>query len=153
MGIGRAFRRTAALLTGLATLAASGCTLGEPDGEGPLRQPSRTAFALEAGPILAKRCGDFSCHGVDERPFSLYAVGRMRLASRDRYRPTPLSRAEVDANYGATLGFLDAPKGRDTTLVRKALGVGGPGGHRGGAVFEAPSDPECKAVTTWIEGP
>ena len=141
--------------TGVAALAgvAAACSSIDPESQTPLQQPSRAAFALEAGPILAKRCGDFSCHGDVDRPYSVYAVGRMRLDPRDLYRPTPLSRAEFNANYDATLGFLDAPRGRDTLLMRKALAVGGPGGHRGGAVFEAPSDPECKAVIAWIEGP
>jgi hypothetical protein len=148
-------RSTPARVAALAVVAACvpACTLGADQGTTPLPRPSRAAFRAEAGPILAERCGDFSCHGVADRPYSIFAVGRLRLDPADRYRPTPLSGVELDADYDATLGFLDAPRGRDTTLVRKALGIGGPGGHRGGAVFEAPSDPECRAVIAWIEGP
>jgi len=117
----------------------------------PLAQPSRAAFAELAGPLLAKRCCDASCHGDAQRPYALYAVGRRRLDPAETYASTPLTADEIEANYRATLGFVDAPRGRDTTLIQKALAVGGPGGHRGGAVFEAPSDPECVAIINWIE--
>ncbi|MCC7381532.1 MAG: hypothetical protein IT384_06855 [Deltaproteobacteria bacterium] len=112
-------------------------------------QPDRATFDLEAGPLLAKRCADTNCHGMD-RPFALYAVGRRRADARLTFSPEPLSAAEVDANYTGTLGFLDAPRLRDTTLLRKAIGMGGLGGHRGGAIFAAPSDPECRAIERWI---
>lgn len=127
------------------------CALPEAQLE-PLPQPSRAIFAEQAGPILAKRCCDPSCHGDAERPYALYAVGRRRLDPAATYAATPLGPDEIEANYRATLGFVDAPRGRDTTLIQKALAVGGPGSHHGGAVFEAPSDPECVAVIDWIEG-
>lgn len=111
---------------------------------------SRATFANEAGPLLTKRCGDTTCHGNADRPFGLYAVGRRRLVATDLYKPTPLTSAEWDANYNATTGFLDADRPRESTLILKALGVGGVGGHRGGAVFAAPSDPECQAILGWI---
>lgn len=135
----------------LLALASTTCSVAAAHDE-PLAQPSRARFADEAGPLLSKRCGDVSCHGVAEHPYSIFTLGRRRIDPADTYSSKPLSLAEVDANYKATLGFLDAPRGRDTTLIRKALGLGGPGGHRGGAVFEAPSDPECVAILAWIEG-
>ena len=131
--------------------ALGGCVV-DASGRGPLPAPSRTTFAEEAGPILARRCGDYACHATADRPFALLAVGRRRLASADQYTAHPLTPAEWDANYWATLGFLDAPRGRDTTLLHKALAVGGSGGHKGGAVFAAASDPECQAVLAWIAG-
>jgi hypothetical protein len=124
----------------------------DPGGEAPLSQPSRARFAEEAGPLLGKRCGDVSCHGDGARPYALFTPGRRRLDPTKTHGSEPLDEEEIDANWRAALGFLDAPRGRDTTLIRKALGVGGPGGHRGGAIFEAPSDPECKAIIAWIEG-
>lgn len=143
-------RLAAAALVGCAL--SLGCALPTSETTA-LPQPSRARFAEESGPILAGRCGDFACHGTPERPFALYAVGRRRMAPADAIAREPLREAEIDANWRATLGFLDAPRGRDTTLVRKALGIGGPGGHAGGAVFEAQSDPECRAIIAWIEGP
>lgn len=124
---------------------------GEPPGSFALLTPPRETFEAEAAPLLAKRCADVACHGTP-RPFSLYAVGRRRMDPRATYLADPLTPAELDANYHATLGFLDAPRPRDTTLLQKALGAGGPGGHRGGAVFAAPSDPECRALARWIAG-
>ena len=120
-------------------------------GREPLPQPSRELFGDEAGPLLEKRCGDGACHGMAERGFAIYAGGRRRADPADTYSTEPLTLAEIDANYRATLGFLDAPRAVDTTLLEKALGTGGPGGHLGGAVFEAPSDPECRAIVRWIE--
>lgn len=139
------------LATPLLALVLAGCALPEEDDE-PLPSPSREVFADRIGPILEKRCCDAdSCHGVAERPYALYAVGRRRLDPAETYAATPLHPEEVDANYAATLGFVDAERGRETTLIRKALAVGGPGGHRGGAIFEAPSDPACVAIIDWIE--
>jgi hypothetical protein len=118
----------------------------------PLAAPSRATFPLEAGPLLAKRCGDYGCHGGADRPYALYAVGRRRLVLSDQYSSHPLTVAEWDANYDATRGFLDAPRGRDSTLIQKALAIGGVGGHKGGAIYAAPSDPECQAILAWIAG-
>lgn len=134
------------------SLVGGACTVIDASGMTPLAQPSRARFAEEAGPLLDRRCGDVSCHGVAERPYALFTPGRRRMDPADTYSQSPLTEAEIDANWRAALGFLDAPRGRDTTLVEKALGLGGPGGHRGGAVYEAPSDPECKAIIAWIEG-
>lgn len=126
----------------------TGCAV-DPGGSAPLRSPLRATFMNEAGPLLAKRCGDFACHGTPQRPFAQFAVGRMRKTTTDMGTSHPLTTAECDANYRATLGFLDAPSARDTTLMRMALGA--TGGHKGGAVFAAPSDPECRAILAWIE--
>jgi hypothetical protein len=132
----------------LASLFVAGCVV-DPGGASPLPSPSRASFAVEAGPLLARRCADYGCHGHPDHAFALYAMGRRRLAHADAGTAHPLSSAEVDANYMATLGFLDAPRPRDTLLLRKALGLAG---HKGGAVFAAPSDPECDAVMAWIAG-
>lgn len=113
----------------------------------PLASPRRDLFEEEAAPLLAKRCGDVACHGTERHAFPLYAVGRRRLRAVDTFSSKPLSAAEVDANFFATLGFLDAPKPVETTLLKKALGQG----HGGGAVFAHPSDPECQAVLRWLQ--
>ncbi len=138
--------RLLALLLGL-----PGCVV-DPSGMTALPNPSRATFPVEAGLILAKRCGDATCHGNADRPYAMFAVSRRRLAAADQFTSHPLSTAEWDANYNATRGFLDASRGRDTTLIQKALAVGGVGGHKPGAVFAAPSDPECQAILNWIDG-
>ncbi len=112
----------------------------------PLAAPDRASFEFEAAPLIAKRCGDVACHGTERHAFALYAVGRRRLRAVDTYSAKPLTTAEIDANFFATLGFLDAEKPLETTLLKKALGQG----HGGGAVFAHPSDPECQAVLRWL---
>ncbi len=142
----------AAALAALALMSAAGC---DADGLGdlaPLRSPDREAFAARAGEVLTQRCGTASCHGQAERPYALYAPLQRRQPEIGDYAKRPLTEAEIDANYLATLGFLDADRALDTTLLRRALAIGGAGSHGGGAVFEAPSDPECRALREWIEG-
>lgn len=114
----------------------------------PLPTPDRAGFELEAAPLLSRRCGDVACHGTERHAFALYAVGRRRLRAADTFSAKPLVTEELDANYLATLGFLDATTPLKTTLLRKALGLG----HGGGAVFAHPSDPECLAVLRWLNG-
>lgn len=126
----------------------SGCGGLDATARNPLADPGRAGFELEAAPLLGKRCGDTSCHADEKRAFALYAVGRRRQRVADTYSSKPLSTSELDANFLATLGFLDAPAPLNTTLLRKALGKG----HGGGAVFAHPSDPECQAVLRWLEG-
>jgi len=130
----------------------AGCGGPPADGLSPLPTPDRALFAQEASHILERRCGSSNCHGRVERPFALYAQRQRRQAPIGTFSLEPLGQDELDANYRATLGFLDDDDPRRTTLIRKALGIGGTGGHRGGAVFEAPSDPECRAVLAWLRG-
>lgn len=109
----------------------------------------RAAFEAEAGQLLSKGCGDSNCHGRAERPLRLFAVGRYRMITSQQFSPAPLTKAEWDANYNAVLGFVDAPQPRQSTLLRKALGQMG---HGGGAVMQAPSDPQFRAVEAWLLG-
>lgn len=131
---------------GLAVVVLCGCGALDTTATVPLATPSRAGFELEAAPLLAKRCGDVACHGTERHAFALFAVGRRRLRAADTFSAKPLVTLELDANYLATLGFLDAVAPLDTTLLRKALGKG----HGGGAVFAHPSDPECLAVLRWL---
>jgi hypothetical protein len=130
----------------------AGCDLHVDGGVTALASPDRAAFAERAGAVLAERCGTATCHGRTDRPYALFATLHHRLPELGTYAKRPLTEAEIDANYQATLGFLDADRALDTTLVRRALGVGGAGGHGGGAIFEAPSDPECRSLRAWIDG-
>lgn len=109
----------------------------------------RAAFEAEAGVLLSKGCGDSACHGRADRPLRLFAVGRYRMITSERFSPKPLSKAEWDANYNAVLGFVDHPQPRQSTLMRKALGQLA---HGGGVVMQAPSDPQFRAVEAWLLG-
>ncbi len=132
----------------LATLLALwGCGVGA-QATTPLPGPDRAGFEDAAGEILARRCGTSTCHGRAERPFSLFAPGQRRLPPTGTFARTPLGPAELDANYAATLGFLDAPRALETLLVEKSIGRAA---HGGGPVFEHRSDPECQALRAWIE--
>ncbi len=110
--------------------------------------PTLPQFTQQISPLLEKRCGDALCHGRPERPYALYAAGARRLDPATLWK-APLTGEEVKANYASTLGFLDNPYPRQTTLVLKAVGLLG---HKGGSVFAAPSDPECQAVIAWMLG-
>ncbi len=148
-------RRTWAgfLALGAATAQLAGCETSQMNATQPLVPKKvvadRTTFAAEAAPLLETRCGDAMCHGRGDRPYALYAAGARRIQAADTFMKTPLTSAEVDANYWSTLGFVDASQPRATTLVLKAVGKLG---HGGGPVFAAPSDPECEAVTNWLSG-
>ena len=109
----------------------------------------RAVFGSAIGPLLAKKCGDAGCHGRAERPFALFATGARRSDPAATFRKTALTSAEVDANYAATLGFADATDPRQTTLLRKSVGLLG---HRGGPTFEAFSDPAARAIAAWLTG-
>ncbi|MBM4343360.1 MAG: hypothetical protein FJ100_08275 [Deltaproteobacteria bacterium] len=109
----------------------------------------RATFDVDAGPLLATRCGDALCHGRADRPFVVYSVGRHRLDPAKTFLSSPLDPTERDRNFASTLGFVDHPTPHRTTLVRKALGQMG---HKGGAVFEAPSDPPLQALAAWMSG-
>lgn len=134
----------------LATMILAACGPIEPDERAPLRRPDRALFSEEAGPLLGKRCGDLGCHGDAARPYALYAEGRRRLPPLTTYSKEALLPAEEAANYVATIGFVDDDDPLRTTLLRKALGEGGAEAHGGGAVFEAQSDPECRAIVSWL---
>lgn len=128
---------------GLSLFALAACE-GPSPGLTPLAEaPALEAFALEAGPLLEKRCGDAGCHGFADRPFALFAAGRRRANPADTFIAEPLTDDEIGANLDAVLGFLDTPSVRDSMLLQKALGRLG---HGGGAVFAHPTDPEFRAI-------
>lgn len=135
------------------TMTAVACTVEAPLQRAPLLPAgvlaSEATFDAEVGPLLEGRCGDAACHGRPERPLPLYAPGARRLYPADTFWKGPLKPAEVAANYRAVLGFIDDARPRRTTLLRKAVGELGHGGKR---IFEAWSDPACRAVEAWLLG-
>jgi hypothetical protein len=131
----------------------SACVVDDPLARTPLLPAGLVAdevrFGDEVGPLLADRCGEAACHGRPERPFALYAAGARRMDAADTHRKTDLTPPEKHANYRSVLGFVDHPKPRDTTLLKKAIGELGHGGKK---VFEAASDPAAVAVAAWLAG-
>ena len=110
-----------------------------------LPSPDLVHFTEAVSPILEASCGSVACHGDASRPFALYAPRQRRADPGALFDKTPLTSAEVLANYRATLGFLDASAALETSLLGKSLGRLG---HT--AVFEAPGDPDCRALRAWI---
>lgn len=141
--------RIGSRVAGWAVAAALGCESQVPPPSQPVVAVDRAAFEAEAGPLLSKGCGDSKCHGQANRPLRQFAVGRHRMVAADQFSPKPLSKAEWDANFNAVLGFVDHPQPRHSTLMRKALGQLA---HGGGAVMQAPSDPQFRALEAWLLG-
>ena len=133
-----------------AVFVLAGCAGLEPGAEPLPAGPSLAVFAVEAAPLLERRCVDAGCHGDAARPFALYAPGRRRANPSDTFLNVPLTNAEFSANRDATLGFLVAEPLRDSTLLRKSLGELG---HGGGVVFVHPSDPEVRALVRGLMAP
>jgi len=134
-----------------AQVGAPGCAVDGADARVPVAAlpASRDGFDREAGLLIAKKCGDAGCHGRAERPFALFATGARRMDPTETHLKTALRPQEVDANYASTLGFVDSTQPRETTLLKKAVGLLG---HKGGYAFEAPSDPMAKAIAAWLTG-
>lgn len=132
----------------LAALMLACAACGDTGGSTTLASPDVARFETLVAPVLETSCASVSCHGDAQRPLALYAPRQRRLDPAARYDKTPLTPAEVRANYDAVRGFLDAASALDTTLVRRPLGYAG---HT--VVFEAPSDPGCRALRVWLEGP
>ncbi|MHC4137578.1 MAG: hypothetical protein ACYTDU_04515 [Planctomycetota bacterium] len=105
----------------LLTLAVTALTFAAP---GPPRSaaPDLLFFAREISGDLHARCA--GCHSDPE------SAGRLLL--RPLGDPKRPARAEVLANYRATLSFLDAEAPAESLLLRKALGEAN---HTGGAIY------------------
>ncbi len=121
---------------------------GESEELRPLPAPDYELFVGVAQGVLVERCGSSTCHGTNARGWDLYAPRQRRLAPIGTFSTQSLSDAEARANYDATLGFLEGSTPLETPLLQKALGGAG---HAAGSVFEHRSDPECRALRSWLE--
>ena len=137
----------AALLTGLV----AGC-IGSPGGSLEVPVLDFPSFQSDLQPILGERCGNPSCHGRPDRPFSVHCAGRWRADPHRTFLDEPLSPEEMIADYARACGFavgIRAPG--DCLLLKKPLAVAADGvGHLGGDVWIDTRDPEYRVVEAWL---
>lgn len=145
--------RNLMMILSLMAATVGACASGESAATQALLPPAvaagRLEFEVEVGPLLASKCGDSACHGRPQRPFTLFATGARRQDPIETHLKTALKPTEVNANYAATLGFIDSLQPRHTTLLKKSVGLLG---HGGGPTFEAFSDPAPRAIAAWLTG-
>lgn len=141
----------AALLLVLVAPFAGGC-LGTPEGSSQVPVLDEAVYEAEVQPILVARCGNPTCHGRPERPFSIYGPERYREDPARTFLQEPLTDDEVAANYARACAFslgIDAPT--ECLLLRKPLAVtAGGAGHVGGELWASPDDPEYRTVEAWL---
>lgn len=127
------------------------CAGPEP-GREPLPPLRRDAFERSVQGILQEHCANPTCHGNDERPFSLYAPMRHRQDPRMTFSEEPLREREISHNFiAASLMVVGAPSASESLLVRKPLAEAAGTYHGGGAVLDG-RDERLRAIVAWIEG-
>jgi len=116
-------------------------------------------FRCQVQPVIAARCAFMACHGNAGRPLRLYAEQRYRLGiSWDDYE-TPITDAELAANFKMVGGFVSTKSGEANLLSEKPLDTR-TGGlfHRGkdlygsDDVFLGVDDPGYRILTRFIAG-
>lgn len=144
------FHLTLALLL----LGMTGCV--QEDLESPLELPllNVESFRCEVHPILLRTCAFGACHSDPDRRFRLFAPHRLRLAGEIGL----LSETEIEANFNATLGFLQSGSS-DAWLLLKPLDSSAGGYFHvgkemfgGGDVFLSTSDPDYRTIASWVDG-
>jgi len=106
----------------------------------------QSVFNAQAATVIERSCASLSCHGVSDAE-ALPEVGlfvhvdaRGRLTDPSAARERSLERVTTTA----------AP--HLSTLVRVPLArEHGGGPHQGGAIFASRTDPQARALTTWID--
>ena len=78
-------------------------------------------FRCRVQPLLTKSCAFMDCHGNDERPLRIYAEQRFRLDVDWLDYETPITDAELDANFRVITGFTDADNASHSLLSEKPL--------------------------------
>lgn len=137
-----------ALTAAAALVAAPGCVT---DG-GPFTTPigDTGVFYAEVEPVLTARCANPACHGSDDRPFELYAVGWHRADPEQDWRAEPLTPEERGQNLDRASGFRLWPG----LLWRKPLAVSAGGAdHEGGVVFADAHEADVRTLRQWSEAP
>jgi hypothetical protein len=133
----------------------TGCNaeLGEPD---PAPALDTEAFRCRVQPVVAARCAFAECHASAQRPYRLYAVGRMRLGVEWSRLEEPLTPAELAANYEISRNFA---VGEAPLLTAKPLDTRAGGYYHRGAdlygeddVFLSTDDPGYQVLAEWIAG-
>jgi hypothetical protein len=140
----------------MVVLAAFGCGIASCDvtevDSVPVRWLDYPEFEAQVQPILAERCGNPTCHGRPERPFSVFSPLAWRLDAARTYLQEPLTEEELVHNYVSACVFAseaDAPA--DAALVRKPLADTIGVYHGGGVIFDGRADRNYRAVHAWLE--
>ena len=136
-------------------LALAGCA-ADADPPSPAPELDVAAFRCTVQPVLAARCAFAGCHASAQRPFRLYAVGRMRYAIGWDRLEEPLTATELAANYEVARNFAVAP---DPLVLMKPLDTRAGGYFHRGAdlygdddVFLTTDDAGYRAIADWIAG-
>ncbi len=118
-------------------------------------------FRCEVQPVIATRCAFLACHGIENRPFKVYAEQRFRLDlswSVDEY-DLPTTDEEVAANLQMVRGFVGSKGGGVDLLTQKPLDTRAGGlFHRGKGpygdddTFIDRGDPGYKILSEFIAG-
>jgi hypothetical protein len=120
------------------------------------------AFRCRVQPVLVKQCAAPACHGNGDRYFRLYARNRLRFGVGDLERASPLTEAEVRANYDAARALVTGlGAAEDSMLVKKPLEEEAGGYYHGATqtfrtqgynVFVDQADPEYEIIRDWALG-
>lgn len=136
----------------LAIALLTGC--GAPEGDDrDVRWLDDDVFAADVQTILADGCGNPSCHGRADRPFSVYSPGHWRENVDDTYLPGPISARELEHNYTVSCVLVsEADVPEESLLLRKTLGEAAGVYHGGGAIFEDTTERDYRTLLQWVEG-
>ncbi len=145
-------------LAGILAAASVGCQGVEAPRELPALD--RHAYRCTVAPVLAARCSYGACHGDPQRPFLLYARGRLRLdVPPEAATRAELSATEVEANWNMTIGLARDERLAGPLLLAKPLAVeaggychGATNMYGGADVFVDGDDEGYRAVLAWIGG-
>lgn len=128
-----------------------GC-IGSPESSDEIPVLDFASFESDVQPILGERCGNPSCHGRADRPFSIYSAGRYRADPDRTFFDEPLTPEELTRDFARACGFavgIRAPE--DCLLLTKPLAVRAGGvGHLGGDVWSDRRETEYRVVETWL---
>ena len=119
-----------------------------------LPDADRADFADVVQPRLALHCAYSGCHGDPGRPYAVYARSAWRADPDDVLDDPPLTEAELDANFDQTRALLfGIAEPLDSLLLSRPLArAAGGSGHGGGIQFTDTTDPDYRALETWVQG-
>ncbi|MBI2895090.1 MAG: hypothetical protein HYY06_16155 [Deltaproteobacteria bacterium] len=141
----------------LAVVAALVGCIGTDDGTVAIPVLDPLVFREDVQPILATRCGNPTCHGRADRPFSIYSAGAYRADPARTFLDEPLTPEELAQNYIGACGFaleLESTSPSSCELLQKPLAIDAGGmGHLGGDVWIDERDREYRTVEAWVRAP
>jgi len=124
----------------------------DPTALAPLDEPT---FRCTVEPIFLKQCSYLGCHGRQDMPFRVYAVGALRImgGQTSAGRAQPLTDAEHHANFLSAQGQSFHTPSTSNQLVLKCLPAEDGGyAHVGGAIWSGRDDPRVQDLLSWLDG-